>query len=132
MYVRQMHFRKSGDIELGHAHEYGHLTLLAKGVLDVEANDKVTEYVAPTMIYIKADIFHKLTARSDETVAYCIHPLRGDDKTDDILDPAMVPNGVEVLPLIYSLISEHHPSSGMAKIPTPKQKRNSVVAPSEA
>lgn len=96
MFVRQMDFKHKGDSEHGHEHHFDHLTLLSSGKLIVEANGESTEYVAPAMIYIKKDVTHKLTASVENTVAYCIHGLRDKDKSDDILAPDMVPNGVEL------------------------------------
>jgi len=104
MFVRQMHFKSKGDCEQGHKHHFDHLTLLAAGKLLVEANGKETEYTAPTMIYINKDTMHKLTASSDETVAYCIHGLRDTDKSDDILDPKMVPDGVDLTKILLNSV----------------------------
>lgn len=94
MFVKQMVFRKLGDKEYGHAHCHDHLTLLAKGKLLVTALGKDTEFVAPAHIYIKAAVVHELTALEDDTLAYCIHPLRNEDGSGDILDPASIPMGV--------------------------------------
>jgi hypothetical protein len=44
------------------------------------------------MIYIRAGKEHRLEALEDNTVAYCIHPLRDPDGSGDILDPSMIPN----------------------------------------
>lgn len=95
LFSRQMHFEKAGDIEHGHKHPFDHLTLLAAGALRVTVEGKTTEFKAPHMIYVKAEHVHELVALEDNTVAYCIHALRGDNKTGDILDPAMVPAGVD-------------------------------------
>jgi len=97
LYSRMMHFEKEGDIEIGHTHQFDHLTLLAKGRLKVTVEGKETIFTAPQMIYIKADKVHELVALVDQTVAYCIHALR--DKNDDILDPTMIPDGVDPLTL---------------------------------
>lgn len=93
LYSRMMHFEKAGDIEIGHTHQFDHLTLLAKGKLKVTVEGVVTEFTAPQMIYITKDKIHELEAMTDETVAYCIHALRNKDNTD-ILDPSMIPKGV--------------------------------------
>jgi quercetin dioxygenase-like cupin family protein len=102
LFVRQMHFKKAGDGEQGHAHQFDHLTLLAKGRLAVDINGEVTEFTAPQMIYIKAELRHKLVALTDNTVAYCIHALR--DETGDILDVAMVPKSKELYELLNKLV----------------------------
>lgn len=94
LWSKQMLFAKAGDYEQGHSHLFDHLTLLAYGKLSVEVDGKTTEFSAPQMIYIKAGKTHKLIALQDNTVAYCIHALRDGDSVEDILDPAMIPNGI--------------------------------------
>lgn len=91
-----MHFKKAGDIEHGHTHQFDHLTLLASGSLRVTVDGVVSDFKAPHMIFIKKDKNHELVALEDETVAYCIHALHNKD-THDILDPSMVPEGVTAL-----------------------------------
>jgi quercetin dioxygenase-like cupin family protein len=94
LFSRMMHFEKAGDIEHGHTHAFDHLTLLATGSLKITVDGKKSVFTAPHMIYIKADKNHELVALKDNTVAYCIHALRMDNETGDILDPSMVPEGV--------------------------------------
>lgn len=105
LYSRMMHFKKAGDIEIGHTHQFDHLTLLAKGRLKIVVEGKESIFTAPYMIYIKADKVHELTALTDETVAYCIHALR-DKETNDIIDPAMIPEGVNPMSLAAPLINK--------------------------
>ena len=92
-----MHFKKVGDLELGHTHPFDHLTLLASGSLKVIVDGAETVFKAPHMIYIRKDKVHELIALEDNTVAYCIHALRDGNGVDDILDPAMIPTGVNAL-----------------------------------
>lgn len=94
LWSRQMHFLAAGDKEDGHTHQFDHLTLLASGSLRVTVDGATTDFVAPHMIYIHKDKRHELVALEDNTVAYCIHALRSSNKTGDILDPSMVPDGV--------------------------------------
>ena len=96
LFSRMMHFKSAGDVEIGHTHQFDHLTLLAKGKLQVTVDGKVTEFTAPHMIYIHKDKVHEITALEDDTVAYCIHALR-DKENNEIIDPAMIPAGVNVL-----------------------------------
>jgi len=98
LFSRMMHFEKAGDTEIGHTHQFDHLTLLAKGKLKVTVEGKVSEFTAPHMIYIHKDKVHELEALTDGTVAYCIHALHDKD-TGEILDPSMIPNGVDPLSL---------------------------------
>lgn len=94
LYSRQMVFEKTGDIEQAHNHAFDHLTLLATGSLKVSVDGKDTVFKAPHMIYIKAEKLHQLEAMEDNTIAYCIHALRNGEGVNDILDPSMVPEGV--------------------------------------
>lgn len=90
LWSRQMHFLKKGDTEIGHTHQFDHLTLLASGRLKVTVEGAVSYFQAPHMIYIRKDDVHELEAMEDNTVAYCIHALRTEDQTE-ILDAAMIP-----------------------------------------
>jgi quercetin dioxygenase-like cupin family protein len=104
LYSRMMHFAKVGDVEIGHTHQFDHLTLLAKGKLKVTVEGVSTEFTAPHMIYIKADKVHELVALTDDTVAYCIHALR-DKENNEILDPSMIPAGVNPLSMAGPICS---------------------------
>ena len=95
LFSRQMHFEKAGDVEHGHTHSFDHLTLLANGKLKIVVEGKESIFTAPQMIYIKAEKMHELTALEDNTVAYCIHALRIGEDVDDIIDPSMIPEGVD-------------------------------------
>ncbi len=105
LFVRQMHFAAAGDMEMGHAHSFDHMTLLAKGKLKVRINDEETEFTAPQMIFIKANLQHELTASADNTVAYCVHALR-DNSTGDILESKMIPKSKELYELLTSLVAK--------------------------
>lgn len=104
LFSKMMHFAKAGDTEIGHTHQFDHLTLLAKGKLRVTVEGVTSDFTAPHMIYIKADKVHELVALTDETIAYCIHALR-DKENNDILDPSMIPAGVNPLSIAGSLIT---------------------------
>jgi quercetin dioxygenase-like cupin family protein len=94
LFSRMMHFENAGDTEEGHSHQFDHLTLLASGKLKVTVDGIATEFVAPHMIYIAKNKKHELVALEDNTIAYCIHALRTGKNEDDILDPTMIPKGV--------------------------------------
>lgn len=102
LFSRMMHFEKAGDIEIGHTHQFDHLTLLAKGKLKVTVDGVASDFTAPHMIYIHKDKVHELEAITDETVAYCIHALR-DKEDNEILDPSMIPSGVNPVTLAASV-----------------------------
>lgn len=103
LFSRMMHFKKSGDKELGHAHAFDHLTLLTSGSLQVTVENKTTIFNAPHMIFIKAHKVHELVALNDNTVAFCIHALRDGDRVEDILDPDSIPNGIDMNQYISKL-----------------------------
>jgi quercetin dioxygenase-like cupin family protein len=103
VFARQMHFKNAGDVEQGHTHPYDHLSLLAKGSVRIEVNGEATDFVAPHMIWVRADQEHKLTALSDGTVIYCIHALRAGNESDDIIAPDMVPRGVQLRQMLERL-----------------------------
>jgi quercetin dioxygenase-like cupin family protein len=94
LFSRMMHFKKVGDIEIGHTHQFDHLTLLAKGSLKVIVDGAESVFKAPHMIYIHKDKVHELTALEDDTVAFCIHALRDGVGVGDIISPDNIPNGV--------------------------------------
>jgi quercetin dioxygenase-like cupin family protein len=105
LFSRMMHFKAAGDKEIGHTHPFDHLTLLASGRLQVTVDGQVSEFAAPHMVYIKADKVHELVALEDGTVAYCIHALRDGNGVDDILDPAMIPKGVNALAVARPVVN---------------------------
>ncbi len=94
LWVRQMHFRKAGDMNEGHVHNFDHITLLACGSVKVHVEGQVTEFKAPHLIYISKGKSHFIEALEDDTVATCLHALRTGEREEDILDPSMIPAGV--------------------------------------
>lgn len=95
LWMRQMHFIKAGDRNEGHVHNFDHITLLSKGSVEVDVEGSKTTFVAPHMIYVAKGKRHFLTALEDGTVACCVHALRTGEREEDILDPAMIPAGVD-------------------------------------
>lgn len=94
LWVKQMLFQKAGDCHPGHRHNFDHQTLLAKGSVEVNVNGEKTDFKAPTIIFIKAGLRHGMVALEDETIVYCVHPLRDGEQTSDIIAPENVPKGV--------------------------------------
>lgn len=101
MFIKQMHFVSAGDVMEGHSHTYDHQTLVAYGSVEIEVDGLTTQFKAPQIIYIRAGKDHKLTALEDNTVAYCIHPLKENDGSGDIIDPDSIPAAVEYIPSNY-------------------------------
>lgn len=91
-WIKQMHFAKAGDVNDGHTHVFDHQTLLGKGKVKVTVNGKVSEFTAPTIIFIRAGFEHQIQALEDETVCYCIHAIRDGERVEDIIDPADIPD----------------------------------------
>jgi hypothetical protein len=100
VYCRLMNFKKKGDMELGHFHDYDHGTLLSTGKLKVEmvSDDNksisVKEFEAPTFIFIEKNKRHIITALEDNTIASCIHALRTD--VGEIVDPEFLVKETEL------------------------------------
>ena len=85
-------------------HDSGPIALKAlTEVFGVDGKESI--FVAPQMIYIKAEKMHELTALEDNTVAYCIHTLRDGNGVEDILDPTMIPEGIAGSTIAKSLIA---------------------------
>jgi quercetin dioxygenase-like cupin family protein len=104
VWTRQMHFKKKGDHETQHTHQFDHLTLLARGSLEVVTNGEPTVFTAPHMIFISKDAEHSLTALEDDTVAYCIHSMTAHDGkneyikyVDDLVSDDMIPTGTKTI-----------------------------------
>ena len=112
-WIKQMHFVNAGDMNDGHTHIFDHQTLLGKGRVKVTVNGKVSEFTAPTIIFIKAGLEHQIEALEDDTICYCIHAIRDGERVEDIIDPDDIPEGG----MDYQFIQE-----GIDKVaPTPKQ-----------
>jgi len=94
LWIKLMTFEKAGDINEGHKHTFDHPTLLVKGRLQVDVEGVVSVFEAPHIVFIARDKVHTLTALEDGTVAACIHALRDGERVEDIVDPAMMPAGL--------------------------------------
>ena len=85
VYAKQM-FMPAGYIAYSHAHNYDHLSILAKGRVIVKTDDYNKEYVAPACLTIKANIHHQIESLED-CVWFCIHATDETDesKVDEVL-----------------------------------------------
>jgi hypothetical protein len=90
-FTRTMYFKKAGDKEMGHSHNYDHVTLLALGKIKITVGDKETEFTAPKNILIKKNVNHIVEALEDGTLCYCVHPLHDRNNPEYILDPDSIP-----------------------------------------
>jgi quercetin dioxygenase-like cupin family protein len=91
-----MTFRKKGDRFAGHSHLFDHGTLLSSGSLELDVDGVKTVFTAPAIIFVGKDKIHNLVALEDNTVATCIHGLRDSNQSDDIIDPEMIPAGIDL------------------------------------
>jgi len=71
LYAKEMQLPKDHYAE-SHQHNYDHLSILAKGIVLVEADGIQTTYNAPACINILAGVKHKIYALED-SFWYCIH-----------------------------------------------------------
>jgi hypothetical protein len=97
LWVKQMYFEEVGDTMQGHSHKFDHPTMVAYGSVKVTVEGQETVFKAPHIIFISKDKLHKITALETGTVAYCIHPIRG-EREEDILGHDQIPAGI-VYPL---------------------------------
>jgi quercetin dioxygenase-like cupin family protein len=86
VYARKM-LLPAGHFAVTHAHEYDHLSILAAGVVELEADGVVQMLRAPACVTILANTHHQITALED-AVWFCIHAT---DETDvDKLDEVLI------------------------------------------
>lgn len=93
VWIKMMTFKQPGDYMQGHKHLFDHPTLVSQGSVEVEVDGELTTFTAPAIIYIEKEKQHKITALETNTVACCIHALRGDEFFDDIIAEDMIPKG---------------------------------------
>lgn len=78
LFVKQMHLKRAGDGAAQHSHEHDHVTMLARGSVDLWLDGKLVDrYEAPVPIPVKAGTKHAFVAVVDDTILYCIHNLHG-------------------------------------------------------
>ena len=94
LWIKLMTFEQAGDVNEGHKHVFDHPTLLVKGSLEVDIEGVKTRFEAPHIVFIARETVHTLTALEPGTVAACIHAIRDGDRHEDIVDPSMIPAGV--------------------------------------
>lgn len=72
--VLQMVIPKSDTYVPQHTHIYDHLSMLAKGAVDVWADGvSMGRFTAPAGINIKAGVKHLFRSCEDMTIVYCVH-----------------------------------------------------------
>lgn len=85
LYAKQM-LIPAGYAAGQHAHNYSHLSILAKGKVVVTTDEWKKEFSAPACIEIKAGIHHMIEAL-DDAMWFCIHATDETDvsKVDEVL-----------------------------------------------
>lgn len=111
IYNRLMHFRNKGDVEDGHKHNFDHGTLVSSGsvlyeLLDDNRNVIASKiFVAPNMVFVDKDRFHRITALEDNTVCACIHAVKTMDgeiiDPDFLIEPTVWEHKGEMRDLVY-------------------------------
>ena len=93
IWVRQNYLEKAGDAVGGHLHYFDHVSLLAKGSVEVSIDGKNPHvFNAPTFIVIRKNHRHEITALEDDTSWYCVFAVRDiDGSVADIVDPLNEP-----------------------------------------
>jgi quercetin dioxygenase-like cupin family protein len=100
LFIVTLMFEKAGDsMQDIEVHTYDHVHHVARGTLRVIVNGQETVYSEGSMILIAAGERHRFEALEDGTVGHCIHALRSQDGSGELLDPALVPHGSTAIAL---------------------------------
>jgi hypothetical protein len=103
LWVRQNVLQKAGDYTSGHYHYFDHVSLLAKGSVEVNIEGFPPKtFVAPTFIVIRKEYAHSFKALEDDTLWYCVFAIRGEDgEVSDIVPPTSDPFFIKDAPGDY-------------------------------
>lgn len=85
LYAKQMQI-PAGFVAGTHAHNYSHLSILAKGRVILRTDEGEKEYTAPACLEIKSGIHHTIEAL-ENCEWFCIHATDETDatKVDEVL-----------------------------------------------
>ncbi len=91
VWIREVILEAKGEAYDGHSHTFDHQHLLAIGSIEVtqEGVDGAQVFTAPQMILIPKDVKHGFKALTENTLGYCIHPIREGYRIEDIVCPTM-------------------------------------------
>jgi quercetin dioxygenase-like cupin family protein len=109
VFVRMFVLPKTGDVHDGHAHTFNHITLLAKGIVEMRTQHTIEPpvkrtYAAPMLLVTPAGLVHEFEALTDDCVLCCIHAIRNGDDLDDIAPHEITPAEARDLLAKYPLI----------------------------
>lgn len=82
--VYMHYFLKKGEEMGDHSHVFDHITLLARGSVNMVHDNGSKEYHAPALIITPKGIKHRFTALEDQCLLCCIHAIRDGDDVDDV------------------------------------------------
>ena len=121
VWVRQKIFTKVGEEIGGHKHKYDHLSILAKGEVQLRVGEEIKVFKAPTFIVIPKDRVHNVTALTDDVLWYCVFAHR--DINGEVFDselnamPDMSCHGLEPkLKSLDELTTKYVPDESMQTI----------------
>jgi len=88
IWVRQNYLELAGDKVGGHIHFFDHVSLLAKGSVEVFIDGQnPRQFKAPTFIVIRKNHKHEIVALEDDTSWYCVFAARDiDGSINDIVN----------------------------------------------
>jgi hypothetical protein len=109
VWIMQVELTYKGDTVGDHYHEFDHQHLLAVGEVDISVDGFVTRHKAPKIILIEKDKKHSMTAISDYSLGYCIHPIRNGKRVEDIVAP-------DVAILDDGVVDNYKTDSGIASV----------------
>lgn len=128
MWVREMHWRKAGDMVRGHCHTFPHphrlshgavrLFILENGVWLHRGDYRVVDLV-PKVLFIQAGSMHMMVALEDNTVGSCLHAQRVGPEIWDVLPVEMTIDGDipdDVRKTLYPLVNIEQQRAAMASI----------------
>ena len=107
VFVKMHQFLKTGDTHEGHAHEFDHITLLARGSENMVHSNGENTYTAPHLIVTPKGTAHQFTALEDNTVFCCIHAIRDGDELDSVASQDITPEQAFELLTQYPLRSKN-------------------------
>jgi len=83
IFIKQMRCSKAGTLIPQHAHEFDHVSVVARGAVRVmrENVGTVAEFMAPNSILIPAGEKHLFLTLLDDTVILCVHDA---DSLEDV------------------------------------------------
>ena len=78
IFAKRILLPKKGDATIGHSHTFDHMTLVARGSVEISVLGKESKrYVQDEIILIEAGLHHSIIALEDNSALYCIHDTRG-------------------------------------------------------